>query len=406
MNIKKIKEVCDLRPQKREAKLKLSDEALVSFVPMNNLGILSKNLNLYQEKKLKDVYKGYVYFAENDILLAKITPCFENGKLGIARNLKNGIGFGSSEYIVLRSKGEIDPEYLFYFLSQEKFRAEGRQVLSGAVGQQRVPNEFVENYLVPVPPIEEQKRIVEILDKAFEGIAQAEANTRQSLINIRNFFKRYLDKSIHKNNSNWDRVKFQDILSQQPRNGWSPPAENHSDIGVPVLTLSSVTGFHFNIQKIKFTNAPVKVGAHYWLNNGEFLMTRSNTSELVGHVAICENITEPTICCDLIMKMSINPQWAETKFIYWYFRTSKLRHLISNSAQGANPTMKKINKAIVQNFPVFIPPIVEQKKIVEQIEECYQKTQKLETIYQRKLEAIAELKQSILEKAFTGQLSQ
>ncbi|MCA2657414.1 MAG: restriction endonuclease subunit S [Microcystis sp. M049S2] len=260
--------------------------------------------------------------------------------------------------------------------------------------------------IIPVPPIEEQKRIVEILDKAFEGIAQAEANTRQSLINIRNFFKRYLDKSIHKNNSNWDRVKFQDILSQQPRNGWSPPAENHSDIGVPVLTLSSVTGFHFNIQKIKFTNAPVKVGAHYWLNNGEFLMTRSNTSELVGHVAICENITEPTICCDLIMKMSINPQWAETKFIYWYFRTSKLRHLISNSAQGANPTMKKINKAIVQNFPVFIPPIVEQKKIVEQIEECYQKTQKLETIYQRKLEAIAELKQSILEKAFTGQLSQ
>ena len=68
--------------------------------------------------------------------------------------------------------------------------------------------------------------------------------------------------------------------------------------------------------------------------------------------------------------------------------------------------MKKINKAIVQNFTVFIPPIVEQKKIVEQIEECYQKTQKLETIYQRKLEAIAELKQSILEKAFTGQFSQ
>ncbi|GAL93878.1 restriction endonuclease subunit S [Microcystis aeruginosa] len=117
-------------------------------------------------------------------------------------------------------------------------------------------------------------------------------------------------------------------------------------------------------------------------------------------------LIDPALCCDLIMKMSINPQWAETKFIYWYFRTSKLRHLISNSAQGANPTMKKINKAIVQNFTVFIPPIVEQKKIVEQIEECYQKTQKLETIYQRKLEAIAELKQSILEKAFTGQLSQ
>ncbi|GBE74028.1 restriction endonuclease subunit S [Microcystis aeruginosa NIES-87] len=300
-------------------------------------------------------------------------------------------------------KNNLDTKFLFYFL---KSNIKLLNDLGTGTTFKELSRNALEKIKIPVPPIEEQKRIVEILDKAFEGIAQAEANTRQSLINIRNFFKRYLDKSIHKNNSNWDRVKFQDILSQQPRNGWSPPAENHSDIGVPVLTLSSVTGFHFNIQKIKFTNAPVKVGAHYWLNNGEFLMTRSNTSELVGHVAICENITEPTICCDLIMKMSINPQWAETKFIYWYFRTSKLRHLISNSAQGANPTMKKINKAIVQNFPVFIPPIVEQKKIVEQIEECYQKTQKLETIYQRKLEAIAELKQSILEKAFTGQLSQ
>ncbi|MDB9505588.1 restriction endonuclease subunit S [Microcystis aeruginosa CS-338/01] len=302
----------------------------------------------------------------------------------------------------IRARESIDKNFLFYYLFSNQDNIKGNE---GAVFAS-INKSQIQNISLPVPPIEEQKRIVEILDKAFEGIAQAEANTRQSLINIRNFFKRYLDKSIHKNNSNWDRVKFQDILSQQPRNGWSPPAENHSDIGVPVLTLSSVTGFHFNIQKIKFTNAPVKVGAHYWLNNGEFLMTRSNTSELVGHVAICENITEPTICCDLIMKMSINPQWAETKFIYWYFRTSKLRHLISNSAQGANPTMKKINKAIVQNFPVFIPPIVEQKKIVEQIEECYQKTQKLETIYQRKLEAIAELKQSILEKAFTSQLSQ
>lgn len=309
-------------------------------------------------------------------------------------------------WLVLKDKsGLFDQDYLYYFLNSQAAYKQFDNLAAGSTVR-NLNTQLVKNVIIPIPSIEEQKRIVEILDKAFEGIAQAEANTRQNLINIRNFFKRYLDKSIHKNNSNWDRVKFQDILSQQPRNGWSPPAENHSDIGVPVLTLSSVTGFHFNIQKIKFTNAPVKVGAHYWLNNGEFLMTRSNTSELVGHVAICENITEPTICCDLIMKMSINPQWAETKFIYWYFRTSKLRHLISNSAQGANPTMKKINKAIVQNFPVCIPPIVEQKKIVEQIEECYQKTQKLETIYQRKLEAIAELKQSILEKAFTGQLSQ
>lgn len=114
MNLKKIKDVCEIKPPKKESKQKLSDDDLVSFVPMNNLNILSKYLNLEQEKPLSNVYKGYVYFAENDVLLAKITPCFENGKLGIARNLKNGIGFGSSEYIVFRSKGQIDSDYFFY----------------------------------------------------------------------------------------------------------------------------------------------------------------------------------------------------------------------------------------------------------------------------------------------------
>jgi type I restriction enzyme S subunit len=75
-----------------------------------------------KERELKDVAGSYTYFAENDVLLAKITPCFENGKIGIARNLTNGTGFGSSEYIVFRSKGEINQDYLFYFLSRESFR--------------------------------------------------------------------------------------------------------------------------------------------------------------------------------------------------------------------------------------------------------------------------------------------
>ena len=162
MNLRKLKDVCEIKPPKKESKQKSSDDDLVSFVPMNNLNILSKYLNIEQEKPLINVYKEYVYFAENDVLLAKITPCFENGKLGIARNLKNGVGFGSSEYIVFRSKGQIDPDYLFYFLSQNSFRDEGSRVMSGAVGHKRVPKDFIEDYLIPVPPIAEQRRIVGI----------------------------------------------------------------------------------------------------------------------------------------------------------------------------------------------------------------------------------------------------
>ncbi|MCT7969008.1 restriction endonuclease subunit S [Laspinema sp. D1] len=264
---------------------------------------------------------------------------------------------------------------------------------------------YLRNFPIFLPPLPEQKRIVAILDEAFEGIDAAIANTEKNLANARELFESYLNGVFTEKGEGWVEKKLHEILTRQPRNGWSPPANNHSPTGTPVLTLSAVTGFHFNQYKRKFTNAPTKKDAHYWLKNGEFLISRSNTPELVGHVAICENLVTPTICCDLIMKMQIDSSQADTKFIYWYFRTCKMRNLITSSAQGANPTMKKINKGIVQNLPVTFPSIQKQKNIANILDDFYLNTQELESIYQRKLEALKELKQSILEKAFTGELT-
>ncbi len=118
------------------------------------------------------MFSSYTYFADDDILLAKITPCFENGKLGVARGLTNGVGFGSSEYIVLRSKGKIDSEYLFHYLSQNSFRATGAKTMNGAVGHKRVPKEFIEELEIPLPPLLEQKRIVAILMRPLRASAR------------------------------------------------------------------------------------------------------------------------------------------------------------------------------------------------------------------------------------------
>lgn len=164
--INKISEIFTIRPPKKEARDKLSDEDFVSFVPMEDLGILTKELIATKEKKLKEVSGSYTYFSDNDVLLAKITPCFENGKLGIARNLKNGVGFGSSEYIVFRSNGELIPDFLYYFLAREQFRQDGKKVMSGAVGHKRVATEFIENLKIPYPEsLEKQHLIVAKLDE-------------------------------------------------------------------------------------------------------------------------------------------------------------------------------------------------------------------------------------------------
>lgn len=168
--IKTLAEACQIKPPKAEARRALAGTDMVSFVPMENLGIDRKGFVAAQDKALDEVSGSYTYFADGDVLLAKITPCFENGKLGIAANLTNGIGFGSSEYIVFRPDKSLEKEWLYYFLSQESFKNANAERMSGAVGHKRVSKEFIESYPIPVPPLPEQQRIVGILDEAFEGI--------------------------------------------------------------------------------------------------------------------------------------------------------------------------------------------------------------------------------------------
>jgi type I restriction enzyme, S subunit len=163
--VRRIEELCQIKPPKKEVKSITKDDDLVSFVPMEDLGILSKYFIAKKERRLKDVFGSYTYFSDNDVLLAKITPCFENGKIGIACNLKNKIGFGSSEFIVFRSRGQLIPDYLYYFLVRDQFRKSGEKVMSGAVGHKRVPKDFIENQEIPYPKsLPEQRQIAAKLD--------------------------------------------------------------------------------------------------------------------------------------------------------------------------------------------------------------------------------------------------
>jgi len=125
-------------------------------------GIISKK----SVRRLKEVENGYTHFQDKDILFAKITPCMENGKCAIAKNLINGIGFGSTEFHVIRAREQILPEWVYYYLRQESTRKKAELNMTGSAGQKRVPSSFLEEVLIPLPPLPEQKRIAAILEKA------------------------------------------------------------------------------------------------------------------------------------------------------------------------------------------------------------------------------------------------
>ena len=173
---KKLSQVFLIKPQKKEAREMLDENDLVSFLPMEDLGIDIKEISPLKKKPLKEVISGYTYFANDDVLLAKITPCFENGKLGVAKILKNNIGFGSSEYIVFRPTGNIISDLLFFFLNRDSFRKKGEKQMGGAVGHKRVAKDFIENYIISFPEIEEQKAIVRKLDLLSIKIKMLEEN--------------------------------------------------------------------------------------------------------------------------------------------------------------------------------------------------------------------------------------
>jgi type I restriction enzyme S subunit len=122
-------------------------------------------------KPLKKVIKGYTHFTEGDILFAKITPCMENGKAAIAKNLVNGVGCGTTELHVLRPLGGILSEYIYHYIRQQSFRDRAEANMTGTAGQLRVPVEFIRNEIIPLPPLEEQK---EIINKIRDFFTQAD----------------------------------------------------------------------------------------------------------------------------------------------------------------------------------------------------------------------------------------
>ena len=159
---KRLRFCMKTNPSKGE--IKLNDDELVSFIPMEAVGEFG-GLSLDAEKELGVMGGGYTYFADNDVVVAKITPCFENGKGAIASGLKNGVAFGTTELHVMRSDDTLLPDYLFHLTMSHPFRCLGESEMYGAGGQKRVPETFLKDFRIGLPPVNEQQDIIDYINK-------------------------------------------------------------------------------------------------------------------------------------------------------------------------------------------------------------------------------------------------
>jgi len=398
---KALAEACQIKPPKSEARERVASDELVSFLPMESLGIDKQFVQATQERPLSEVAGSYTYFADGDVLLAKITPCFENGKLGIAEGLTNGIGFGSSEYIVFRPDKTLNKEWLYYYLSREDFRFEGAARMSGAVGHKRVSKEFIESYPIPVPPLIEQRRIVNILDEAFEGISTTKANAEKNLQNARALFESHLQSVFDGRSDGWTTKTLGEIA--EVKGGKRVPKGYKLLIeptDYPYLRVADFTDDGtIDLSDLRYVSAEIhRQIKNYIIHSSDLYISIAGTIGKTGIIPddlAGANLTENA--CRLVFRPGIN-----NRFVYFFTLTSSFVDQAGlHTRTAAQP---KLALSRLSTIELGIPSLLEQTRLANEFDVLRAETQRLESIYQQKLNTLEDLKKSLLQQAFSGAL--
>ena len=362
---------------------------------MEELGVERKYLEPSSARRFSEVSGSYTYFADGDVLLAKITPCFENGKLGIARGLTNGVGFGSSEYIVFRPGPELYAEYLYYFLNRASFREEGAQRMAGAVGHKRVSLDFIESYKLPLPPLLEQRRIVTILDEAFEAIATAKANTERNLANAREAFERVLEHLCFCSTADAQTCSLEEVCEIRSTLV-DPRLPSHID--APHVGAGNIEAGSGRLQN-------VLTAREEGLISGKFAFTRGTVlySKIRPYLRKVARPEFDGLCSADIYPLDPIEQRTTRDFLFYLLLTSDFTAYAERGSARAG--MPKVNRDHLFAYRFPLPPLATQRTIAGKLDEIREQSEALTTMFASKLTALDELKQSLLHQAFTGALT-
>ena len=255
----------------------------MSFVPMSSVDETSGDIAIREERPYIDTKKGFTLFVENDVLFAKITPSMENGKAAIARNLLNGVGFGSTEFHVLRCSDLILPEFVFHFIRQPVFRDWAKSAFLGSAGQQRVPQSFLARVPILLPTVPEQLRIVEILQQS-QTVHRQRREVTDSLSELVNLaflelFRHLLD------NSNLPQFRPLKNYIEDIQYGTSESLSEKGEICILRMNNLTQEGW-IDIREVKYLSKDSVDLNTLELTFGDLVFNRTNSRELVGKSAI------------------------------------------------------------------------------------------------------------------------
>ena len=400
----------------------LPEDTEVSFVPMESVCEYG-GLRLDQTKPLADVSTGYTYFRDGDVVVAKITPCFENGKGSIAQGLTSSVGFGTTELHVLRPSPRLDPAFLFYLTISHPFRSIGAAHMYGAGGQKRVPDDFVRDFRHPIPPPDEQRAIAAFLDRETARIdALIEKKRRQiELLHekraalISHAVTKGLDPNAPMKDSGLDwlgsipshwmirRFRF-DLTSIEQ--GWSPQCDNSlaelHEWGV--LKVGCVNGTEFDESEHKRLPDELEPRTAYEIKPGDILMSRANTTELLGSAVLVRKVRPRLLLCDKLYRMRVDPRLLDSEFVVYAFGSHATRYQFERDATGASASMKNIGQDTIKALLMPRPPVDEQRDIVQVLSAQCERVHQVVVMVSTSIDRLREYRTALISAAVTGKL--
>ncbi len=432
-------------------------DQVAGFVPMK---LAPKDFNgtlHYEERQWDKIKKGYTHFATGDVIFAKVTPCFENGKAAIVKNIPNGIGAGSTEFYVLRpANNDISVDYIFSVIKSHEFLHSGAENMTGAVGLRRVPKKFVEDFKINLPPPAEQQEIVALLDK---HLAQVES-TKNRLDAIPEILKRFRQsvlaaavsgklteewRSVNKTTSvknlvkeiaeEREKLKAKKILKKS----FGPSSEplplfldipNHwawvtfSHIAINENNALKAGPFGSALKKSDCVESGFKVYGQEQVIAGDeklvsYFVDATKYEQLIscrvqpndilislvgtiGKILVLSASSEKGIINPRLVKLSLNNK-IQHQFIRHYLDSPISKEFFKGFSHGG--TMDILNLSILKALPIALPPVDEQVEIVRRIEELFAYADKVEAQVNAAQERVNNLTQSILAKAFSSELT-
>lgn len=424
--VKRLRFICKINPTKSEL-YNLASSTTVSFLPME---AISENglLNLEETRNIEQVWQGYTHFKDNDVIIAKITPCFENGKGALCKGLLGGIGFGTTELQVLQPSLAASPEFIFYITKSHPFRSLGIASMKGAAGQKRVTDDFIKDFTVGLPQPVEQCAIAAFLDHETSKIDALIAK-KERLIEllqekraalISHAVTKGLDPNVSMKDSGvewigqipeqWKVVSIRNLIRkrwleiQDGNHGeLHPTSDDYTSNGIPFLMANDIRNQAINFISCKFISKEQADGLRIGFSNPcDVLLTHKGT---LGETAIVPIdlpypyiMLTPQITYYRSRTDNLLPEHIHYQMLSKFFKEQLMYLSLIQTTRGYVGIMAQ--KAI----RIIIPPKNEQKQIAQFLSNNSSEMGKLIAKAKESIQKLQEYRTALISAAVTGKI--